>query len=219
MQIPVPHGQLEANLRQPATAPRAAAVVCHPLPTHGGTMHTKAVFRTAQALNDAGIAVLRFNFRGVGTSTGSFDQGHGEQEDARAALDRLARELPGTPLLMGGFSFGSMVGLKVGADDARVAGMIGLGVPVDMYDFTFLRDVKKPILIVHGEEDDFASGERVAEVLLPLGEHITLVRIPGADHYFHDHFEELKQIVTEYFLQGPGAGILSSSDAKAEGGE
>jgi uncharacterized protein len=211
LQIPVPHGHLEASLREPSGAPRGAAVVCHPLPTHGGTMHTKAVFRTAQALNDAGISALRFNFRGVGTSTGTFDRGVGEQDDARAALDWLEQGAGGLPLLVAGFSFGSRVGLSVGARDPRVAAMVGLGVPVDLYDFTFLKDAGKPILVVQGDEDEFATGARAEEVLAPLGSHITLVRIPGADHYFHDRFDELKSAITEYFLQGEGAGVLAAA--------
>jgi uncharacterized protein len=212
MQIPVPHGHLEATLRPPSGTPRGAAVLCHPLPTHGGTMHTKAVFRAAQALNEAGILVLRFNFRGVGTSTGSFDGGVGEKDDARAALDRLEEEAPGLPLLAGGFSFGSMVGLSVGAEDARVRGLIGLGVPVDMYDFSFLRDADRPLLVVQGEEDDFAPGPRAAEVLEPLGSHVTLRRVAGADHFFNDRFDELRAEIVEYFTRGAGASILLAAD-------
>lgn len=207
MKIPVAHGWLEASLKEPDGTPRAAAVVCHPHPLHGGTMHTKAVYRAAQALNEAGIVALRFNFRGVGTSTGSYDQGHGEQDDARAALDWLEEEYPDLPLILGGFSFGSRVALTVGAEDERVVGLLGLGLPVEMeeYDFGFLADAGKPILVVQGEDDEFGSGEAVAGVLEPLGDHVTLVRVPGADHYFTDRLDELKDAVRGYWSSGPGA--------------
>ncbi len=210
MKIPVAHGWLEAALKEPDGPPRAAAVVCHPHPLHGGTMHTKAVYRAAQALNEAGIVALRFNFRGVGTSTGSYDQGHGEQDDARAALDWLEEEYPSLPLILGGFSFGSRVALSVGAEEDRVVGLLGLGLPVEMeeYDFGFLADVGKPILVVQGENDEFGSGETVARVLEPLGDHVTLVRVPDTDHYFADRLDELKSAVRGYWSSGPGARLI-----------
>ena len=111
---------------------RGAAIVCHPHPLHGGTMHTKAVYRAAQGLNDAGLVSLRFNFRGVGLSTGSHDEGIGERDDLRAAIDWIEMEFPHLPLVVGGFSFGSMVGLSVGAEDDRVIGLLGLGLPVNL---------------------------------------------------------------------------------------
>lgn len=207
MKIPVDHGWLEAALKEPDEAPRAAAVMCHPHPIHGGTMHTKAVYRTAQAFNEAGIVALRFNFRGVGTSTGSYDEGHGEQDDARAALDWLEARYPSLPLLVGGFSFGSMVGLRVGSEDERVVGLLGLGLPVELgdYDFGYLAEVEKPVLVVQGEEDEFGSGEAVARRLEPMGDHVTLVRVPGADHYFADRLDELREAVRGYYASGPGA--------------
>ena len=186
MHIPVSHGRLEALVKEPVGPARGAAVVCHPHPIHGGTMHTKAVYRAAQALNDAGLVTLRFNFRGVGASTGSFDEGIGEREDLEAALDWLEGEYPKLPLFVGGFSFGSMVALSVGVDDERVVALFGLGLPVDMdaYDYSFLERTEKPILVVQGENDEFGSGEAVSKLLDALGTHITLVRIPGSDHFF-----------------------------------
>jgi len=210
VRIPVAHGHLEALLKEPDGAPHGIAVVCHPHPLHGGTMHTKAVYRAAQALNEAGLVALRFNFRGVGASTGSYEEGIGEQEDVTAALDWLVERYPHLPVMCGGFSFGSMVGLAVGADDGRVDGLLGLGLPVKRldYDFSYLADVAKPLLVVQGENDEFGSGQEVAEVLAGMGSHITLVRIPGSDHYFTDRLDELREAVRGYFQSGPGAKLL-----------
>jgi alpha/beta superfamily hydrolase len=208
MLIPVSHGHLESVLKEPATPLRGAAVVCHPHPLFGGTMHTKAVYRAAQALNDVGFAALRFNFRGVGASTGSHDDGIGERDDARAALDWLAARYPGVPLLSAGFSFGSLVALTVGAEDERVAALLGLGLPLtrdERYDYAFLADVAKPVLVVQGEHDEFGSGELVANALAPLGSHVTLVRVPGSDHYFAERVDELQAAISGYFADGPGA--------------
>ncbi len=211
MHIPASHGQLEALLKEPAGAARGAVVVCHPHPLHGGTMHTKAVYRAAQAFNDAGLVALRFNFRGVGTSTGSHDEGVGERDDLREALDWLEDEYPDLPLLVGGFSFGSMVGLSVGADDERVVALLGLGLPVDMdrYHYSFLAAAKKPILVVQGENDEFGAGDTVAALLSELGAHIALVRIPGTDHYFTDRLDELRATIRGYYESGPGSRTLA----------
>lgn len=208
MKIPAPHGQLETRLREPDGTPRGAAVVCHPHPLEGGTLHTKAVYRAAQALNEAGLVVLRFNFRGVGASTGSYDEGYGEKDDVRTALDWLEGEYPDLPLVVGGFSFGSMVGLGFAVDDRRPVALLGLGLPVAMYDFSFLADAGRPILVVQGEEDEFGSGHRAAEVLAGYGEHVTLVRVPGANHFFDDRFDELKAAVRAYFTEGTGGVVL-----------
>jgi alpha/beta superfamily hydrolase len=174
-------------------------------------MHTKAVYRAAQGLVDAGLVTLRFNFRGVGTSTGSYDDGVGEQDDVRAALDWLDERWPELPLVVGGFSFGSMVGLAVGASDDRVAALLGLGLPVDLeerYDFGYLADVDKPVLVVQGENDEFGSGAQVAAALAPLGSHVTLVRIPDTDHFFEGKLPELRAAVRGYYESGPGTRVL-----------
>lgn len=175
-------------------------------------MHTKAVYRAAQALNEVGMVALRFNFRGVGASTGSYDEGMGEQDDALAAIDWLQEHYPGLPLIAGGFSFGSMVGLKVGSAEERVVGLLGIGLPIEGisdYDYGFLRHADKPVLVVQGEDDQFGAGRVVAEALAPLGPHVTLVRIPGADHYFTDRLDELKDAVRSYYESGPGAALLA----------
>lgn len=212
MKIPVSHGHLEATIREPDDPPRGAAVVCHPHPQHGGTMHTKAVFRTAQALNEAGIRALRFNFRGVGTSTGSWGGGEGEKEDVRAALDWMASESPELPLLLAGFSFGSRVGLEVASGDERVRALVGLGLPVDHYDFDFLADLGRPLLVVQGSQDEFGGEAKIRSLIEELGPEAHLTVIPGSDHYFHDHFDELKASIRDFFLSGAGAAVLPSTE-------
>ncbi len=173
-------------------------------------MHTKAVYRAAQALNEAGLVALRFNFRGVGTSTGSYEEGIGEREDVKAAVDWLEEHYPELPLVVGGFSFGSMVGLSWGAEDDRVSGLMGLGLPVEMdrYEFDYLADVEKPVLVVQGENDQFGAASRVAEVVGGLGDHVTMVRIAGADHFFTDRLDELRAAIRGYYASGPGTKIL-----------
>ncbi len=150
-----PAGRLEAILWTPSAVarPPLAAVICHPHPLFGGTMHNKVVYQTAKSLDALGIPVLRFNFRGAGLSAGVHDRGRGEQGDVRAALDFLATEFPGVPLLLAGFSFGAWVGMRAGCEDPRVSHLIGLGIPVNSTDFSFLRQCEKPKLFVHGSND------------------------------------------------------------------
>lgn len=212
MKIPVSHGWLEAGLREPEGPLRGAAVLCHPHPVYGGTMHTKAVYRAAQALNEAGLVALRFNFRGVGISTGSFDEGIGEEQDLTAALNWLEIRYPTLPMVAGGHSFGSRVALAVGARDARVVALFGMGLPVDKaeYDYGFLSGTDKPLLVVQGELDEFGPADRVAEELRPLGPHVTVVRIPGADHFFTGRLDELRDTVRGYYASGPGSRTLAA---------
>src|SRR5687767_13734125 len=147
--IPVEHGQLEAILKEPRQVPRAAALVLHPHPLGGGTMHNKVVFRAASALNDAGLITLRINFRGVGQSTGEHDEGRGEVEDVRAGLEYLTANYSNQHITLCGFSFGARVGLEVGVADERVVNLVSIGTPVNKYDFNFLEACRKPILFVH----------------------------------------------------------------------
>jgi alpha/beta superfamily hydrolase len=164
--IPAPHGQLEAILKEPrAGAARGVALVLHPHPLFGGTMHNKVVFRAAAALNDGGLVVLRINFRGVGQSTGEHDEGRGEREDVRAGLDYLAENYPDQEITLCGFSFGARVGLEVGNADQRVRRLISIGTPVDKYDFDFLKESSKPILFVQGDRDEFGNVERLRELV------------------------------------------------------
>jgi len=202
--IPTPHGRLEAILRNPRGPIRGAALVLHPHPLFGGTMHNKVVFRAAAALNDAGLLVLRINFRGVGQSTGEHDEGRGEREDVRAGLDFLAEKYPGQEITLCGFSFGARVGLEVGIADQRVRRLISIGTPVDQYDFGFLEESRKPILFVHGDRDEFGSVERLRDLVAKIKAPVELKVIQGAGHFFDDQTDELRAAITEWALVGTG---------------
>jgi alpha/beta superfamily hydrolase len=180
-------------------------------------MHTKAVYRAGQALNEAGLRVLRFNFRGVGFSTGSYDDGIGEEEDVTAALDWLELGLRDRPLVVGGLSFGSMVGLKVGIDDPRVVAMVALGTPIHVYDYSYLSKTEKPVLILQGEHDEFGPAREVQEALGVLGDHVTILSIPGAGHLFEGYLGELRGQIKEYFTHGDGARALDRTTEKTGG--
>lgn len=199
--IPVAHGQLEAILKEPRQgSPRGVALVLHPHPLGGGTMHNKVVFRAAAALNDAGLVVLRINFRGVGQSTGEHDEGRGERDDVRDALDYLSSHYPGQRIALCGFSFGSRVGLEVGIKDPRVRFLIGIGTPLDKYDFDFLAECRKPLLLVHGENDEFGDVEQLRKLVAEFEKSVPvrLVVIPGAGHFFDDQLDELKSTITDW---------------------
>jgi alpha/beta superfamily hydrolase len=168
-----------------------AAVVCHPHPMYGGTMHNKTVFRLAGALNKVGMPTLRFNFRGVGQSTGNYDDGQGEQDDVRAALDVLEQRFPGVALCVAGFSFGAWVGLRVGCADARVSQLVGAGVPTSLLGAAALAACAKPKVIVQGELDQYGPLAEVRDWYAKLPEPKHLEVIPHADHFFTDHLDEL----------------------------
>lgn len=204
--IPAPHGTLEGLMRRPDAAagvavPAMAAVVCHPHPMGGGTMHNKVVFRVAQALGERGMPVLRFNFRGVGRSSGRFDEGRGERDDVRAALDFLAAAYPHSALCLAGFSFGAWIGLPVGAADARVHQLIGVGVPVSSQEVESLVGCTVPKLIVQGDHDEYGAPDALRRWFetLPPPKHLTFVA--GADHFFTNHQAELRAAVLQYFQQ------------------
>ena len=202
--IPVAHGQLEAILKEPRQgAPKGVALVLHPHPLGGGTMHNKVVFRAAAALNDAGLTVLRINFRGVGQSTGKHDEGRGERDDVRAGLDYLSQQYPGQRITVCGFSFGSRVGLEVAIHDPRVSFLIGIGTPLEKYDFRFLAECRKPLLLVHGEQDEFGDVEQLRKLVSELEGNtpVRLVVIPGAGHFFDNHLDELKRAITDWTIE------------------
>lgn len=199
--IPVEHGRLEAILKEPRDASvTGVALVLHPHPLGGGTMHNKVNFRAAVALNDAGLVTLRINFRGVGQSTGEHDEGRGELEDVHAGLDYLAENYPGQPITLCGFSFGAWVGLKIGISDARVVNLISIGTTVDKYDFTFLEACRKAILFVHGDKDEFGDLGRLERLVDSLKQNgrVELHVIADCGHFFEDHLDELKQVITDW---------------------
>ena len=199
-----PAGRLEAILMHPVDSPQAAAVVCHAHPLHGGMMHFKVVFRAAKALQQNHVAVLRFNFRGVGRSQGAHDYGRGEQDDVRAALDEIERRFPSRPLLLGGFSFGSSMALRVGVREPRVEALFALGVPLSLTpDTPFLEQCRKPRLFVQGQRDVFGTGEQIGEIVAKLPEPKSLVVIPDSDHFFTHHLDRLQAAIAEWTARRP----------------
>jgi uncharacterized protein len=203
--IDAPHGRIESILKEPAGERRGVALVLHPHPLFGGTMHNKVVFRASRGLNDAGITTLRINFRGVGLSTGEHDHAQGgEQEDAQLALDYLVEKYPNVPVLVAGFSFGARVGLEVGTRDERVRFLIGIGTPVSIrerdYDFSFLSECRKPLLLVHGERDEFGATKDLLALAaqLPPGTNVQVKIIRGAGHFFDEQLDELRRTVAEW---------------------
>lgn len=202
--ISAEHGQLEAILKEPRTGPpKGVALVLHPHPLGGGTMHNKVVFRAAAALNDAGLIALRINFRGVGQSTGQHDEGRGERDDVRAGLDYLSAHYPASSITLCGFSFGARVGLEVGIEDARVRYLIGIGTPLNKYDFEFLQACRKPLLLVHGELDEYGEAEQVREMAAELEDQtqVRLVVVPGAGHFFENGLDDLKRAITGWMTE------------------
>jgi uncharacterized protein len=194
-----PAGRLEALLwTVPVSDPPLAAVVCHPHPLFGGTMHNKVVYQAAKALHLRDIPVLRFNFRGAGQSEGEHDRGIGEQDDVRVALDYLAAEFPSTLILLAGFSFGSVVGLRVGCADQRVSDLIGLGIPVDHSDLTYLRDCAKPKLLIQGGNDQFGSRANVEALYATLPEPKRLVIVEGAEHFFAGQLDKIRSAIVAW---------------------
>jgi uncharacterized protein len=182
-----PAGRLEALLNTGRDDAAYAALICHPHPHGGGTMHNKVVYHAMKAFSSFGLPVLRFNFRGVGLSEGSHDEGRGEQEDVRAALNWLEQNL-GSLVLFAGFSFGSNVGLRACCGDARVKGLIGLGLPVRAegrdYSYGFLPKCTAPKLFISGDHDQYGPRDVMDGVFERAPEPKRLVWIAGADHFF-----------------------------------
>jgi len=199
-----PAGALEALLEGPEQAEesrpiRAAVVFAHPHPQFGGTMHTKVVYRGTKGLARIGCAVLRFNFRGVGRSLGAFDQGEGEKEDFKAALDYIAARYPGAPLWAAGFSFGAWIALETGAGDPRVSTLIGIAPPVtrEGYDFTRTLASSKPKFFVQGDLDDLCPLRDLRAFYAKLQEPKDLVVIDGANHLFEGKTGEVGEALED----------------------
>jgi hypothetical protein len=205
--IPGPAGRLEAILWTPTqdpadAAPNAAqpwaAVVCHPHPLFGGTMHNKVVYQATKSISALGLPVLRFNFRGAGLSEGIHDRGQGELQDVRAALDFLSAAFPTAQLLLAGFSFGSWVGLRVGCGDPRVARLIGVGIPVNNCDFSFLTHCAKPKLFVHGSNDVHGDVGKARDLVATLPGENVFVEVAQADHFFTGKLDQLDRAITNW---------------------
>jgi len=184
----------QAKLDDP---PRVAVVLAHPLPTGGGTMHNKVVYQVAKSLCRTGAAVLRFNFRGVGTSAGSFDEGPGEMADFRAALDVMAERYPGVELWAAGFSFGSWIAMTVGATDDRVSAVIGIAPPVGRYDFSAVTTSTKPKFFIQGNRDELCPYRETTKFYAQVPDPKEIVVIDGADHLFDGKTFELGEAVED----------------------
>ena len=190
-EITGPVGPLEVLIDRPKSEPRAAVVFAHPLPIEGGTMHTKVVYQSAKALADIGCVVLRFNFRGVGRSGGTWDEGRGEMDDYRAAVDYMAGVYPGLDLWAAGFSFGSYIAMTSAVDDDRICAMIGIAPPVDRYEFASVKLSTKPKFVVHGEMDELISLKLVRQFYAQLKDPKELVEIDSANHLFEGQAGEV----------------------------
>ncbi|MFP5226253.1 MAG: alpha/beta hydrolase [Acidobacteriota bacterium] len=199
-----PAGRLEALLNDGSPDAPYAALVCHPHPLGGGTMHNKVVYHAMKAFQSFGLPVLRFNFRGTELSEGEHDAGQGEQDDVRAALDWLEREFH-RPVLFAGFSFGSYVGLRACCGDPRVVGLVALGIPAHAegrdYQYDFLDACTQPKLFVSGTRDVYGPVERVEAAVAHAQEPKELVWISDADHFFAGKLEDVRQAIRSWALR------------------
>lgn len=202
LEIKASHGALEAILKEPQNEPKGAALVLHPHPLGGGTMHNKVVYRAAAGLFEAGLVTLRFNFRGVGASSGAHDDGNGEKQDVTDALRYLTDNYPQQEVTLAGFSFGSRVGSEVALADQRIVRLISIGTPVDKYDFSFLKQWRKPILFVHGDTDEFGALENLKPLVERVAENTDarLVVFENCGHFFENHLPQLKDAIRDWTL-------------------
>ena len=193
--IPAPHGGLEGFLWA-VESPRAAAVVCHPHPQHGGTMHNHVTYRIARAFRDQQVAALRFNFRGVGRSTSTYGEGTGELEDARSALDFLEKQYAGSPLFAAGFSFGGRIALQLAAAEPRVVKVLAAGLAVALYDYSFVKQLHKPIAFIQSEKDQYGALPEVEALVAQIPPPRELFVVPGSDHLCTGRLKELEELAS-----------------------
>jgi alpha/beta superfamily hydrolase len=192
-----PAGRLDLKVDLPAGNPKAVAVIAHPHTQYGGTLQTRPVAYIARALTGIGVAAVRFNFRGAGTSAGAFDEGRGEQDDFRAVVDYAAGRWPGVPIWAVGMSFGSWVALSAGAGDPRVTQLVAIAPPVDRYDYAAAVTAGKPVFVIHGEADELISVKLVRRFYGQLSEPRELVVIEDADHMFDGKVSILAEAVAD----------------------
>jgi alpha/beta superfamily hydrolase len=178
--------------------PSGAALLCHPHPLHGGTMNNRVIYRAAKGAIAAGLAALRFNFRGVGGSTGSYARGLGELKDVAALLDWLEARYPALSLALVGYSFGAWVGLQAGCHDPRIRALVGIGVPLNAYDFDFLIDNEKPSRYIIGSDDEYCPRDRMEMLARRLPPASEVIRVEGADHFFTRRIDEIQRLVAEF---------------------
>ena len=189
--LPGPAGRLEALLEEPEDqAPMEAALVCHPHPQHGGTMHNKVVYRIARGLRATGTVVLRFNYRGVNLSEGTYNDGEGELDDARVALDYLRGRYPGLPFTIAGFSFGSRIALRLGCGIARR--VIAVGFPAAYKDKATLDTCTTPRIFIQSTNDQFGSVEQIESIVAALPEPKKLILVEAQDHFFAGALDALE---------------------------
>jgi hypothetical protein len=189
-----PAGRLEALLEEPDdAAPREAALVCHPHPQHGGTMHNKVVYRIARGLRSAGAVVLRFNYRGVNLSEGEYAHGEGELEDARAALAYLRGRYPGLPFTLAGFSFGSRIALRLGCPGIDARRVIAVGFPAEYKNRSSLEGCTVPRVFVQSTHDQYCPVSELESLVASLPEPKKLVLVEAADHFFAGALHELER--------------------------
>ncbi len=189
-----PAGTLEIDVveSQDATAP--FAVICHPHPLHGGTMDNKVVTTVARALQSCGMPTIRFNFRGVGASTGAYDEGRGETDDALSVAAWGEAHWPGRALVLAGFSFGAFVAMRA-AQRRTLARLITIAPPVDRFAFDKGLAPQVPWLVIQGSADEIVPAEAVSAWVRDVSSAARLVLLPGVSHFFHGHLHELREVV------------------------
>jgi alpha/beta superfamily hydrolase len=223
LSIPGPAGDLEALLVEGQPHARYAALVCHPHPKGGGTMHNKVVYRAAKTMHGLGLPTLRFNFRGTGLSAGEHDSGRGERDDVRAALNWLQQRYA-LPILVAGFSFGAHVGLRVCCDDPRVPGFAALGLPVQAegreYRYSFLPNCTLPKLFISGGADQYGPTAALVRIVASAAQPASLVIVPEADHFFAGKLDQMQHalhgwLVSRFFPEAHIADPHSTAEPHA----
>lgn len=200
LSIPGPAGELEALLEKPSSPEKKIiAIICHPHPLHGGTMNNKVVTTLVRACQALGAIAIRFNFRGVGASEGSYDQAQGEQDDLKAVITWATDKYPDYQLWLAGFSFGSYIAARV-ATQIKAAQLISIAPPVQNFDFQSLPTLECPWLVVQGEADEVVSAEAVFEWLASRPEEPQLIKMPGVGHFFHGQLIELREAITQALI-------------------